>query len=144
MELKQQKLLINILKFIVIFTFILIAKFFLYPTPQSDEWRILSPARLMASSQTEVRDLVRKYKIDEPGLSKILKPLKLTVDNFKKSVVVSFILDHQSKGKYGVIIVFHTEIEHELLLPAYDFIANDVLSQFKTLKRNSNGTATVD
>ncbi|MGI2106719.1 hypothetical protein [Shewanella frigidimarina] len=144
MELKQQKLLINILKLIVIFTFILIAKFFLYPTPQSDEWRILSPARLMASSQTEVRDLVRKYKIDEPGLSKILKPLKLTVDNFKKSVVVSFILDHQSKGKYGVTIVFHTEIEHELLLPAYDFIANDVLSQFKTLKRNSNGTATVD
>lgn len=131
MELQQKKSAINILKFIVIFTFILIAKYFLFPSPQSDEWRILSPARLMASSQTEVVDFVDEYKIDRSGLSKILKPLKLTVDNFKKSVEVSFMLDHQSKGKYGVVIVFHTEIEHELLSSAYNFIENDVLSQFR-------------
>lgn len=137
MQVQQQKLAKNIFKFIVILTFILIAKFFLYPSPQSDEWRILSPVRLMASSQTEVRDFVHKYKIGESGLSKILKPLKMTVDHFKKSVEVSFILDHQLKGKYGVTIVFHTEIEHEILSSAYDFIENDVLSQFKKANKTT-------
>ena len=112
----------------LLFFFVIQSVFF--PNPQQDEWRVLPPETLRASSQAEVIQFVNSYGIDDDSFKEVLAPLGFTLDYFNKVVNLSFMLDFPSDNRYGVTLVFKTEIEHEKISPAYTYITNDFRQKF--------------
>lgn len=124
-------------KLFIVLLFVFVIQSVFFPNPQQDEWRVLPPETLGASSQAEVIQFVNSYSIDDDNFKEVLAPLGFSLDDFNKMVNISFMLDFSNDNKYGVTLVFKTEIEHENISPAYTYIANDFRQKFhKTVSEN--------
>lgn len=119
-------------KVVFIFIVILVVQRIFFPSPQQDEWRSLPPELLKANSQADITSFIDTYKINEDSLQKELSPLGVSLDEFKKSVEINFLLDQPKDQKYGVTLVFRATISHELLSPVYTNIVNDFLGKFRS------------
>ena len=126
-------------KLFIVLLFVFAIKSVFFPKPQQDEWRVLPPEILRANSQDEVMQFVNSYRIDDNRLKEVLTPLDYSLDDFNKMVKISFMLGLPSDDKYGVTLVFKTEVDHKHLSSAYSYISNDFRQEFhKAVSENLN------
>ncbi|TQV73895.1 hypothetical protein FLL45_13605 [Aliikangiella marina] len=123
-------------EFVLILVIVFIVRNIFFPSPQLDEWRSLPPILLQAKSQTDVAAFIEEFKVNEVALEKELNVIGISIEEFKSSVEIGFMLDHPKDKKYGVTFVFRSSIDHELLSPAYTNIVNDFWKRYK-LEHNS-------
>jgi len=117
-------------KLFIVLLFVFAIKSVFFPKPQQDEWRVLPPEALRANSQNEVIQFMNSYSIDNDHFNEVLAPLGYSLDDFNRIVKISFMLGFPRDDKYGVTLVFKTEVDHKHLSSAYSYISNDFRQKF--------------